>query len=177
MTLDQVTETEKEAVQELAGTLLRDWFHRTDDTSETTGEGRIMVGDPEAPFYTLEDAPEWVGRMVRRCHKVGEGDGLALPDDWRYEAIHATLCAIEDGDTPPWEPEAFAFSPYHDALIGYLQRGQGWARTSEVLENQARPLDGSDPLADTVRWARYREAEEVASVVWVNLLDQVNREA
>lgn len=178
MTLDQVTETEAEAVRELAGELLRKWFHRSDDTSEYTGSRRVMVGDPDAPIYALDDAPDWVGRMCRRAHRVGERDGdLALPDDWRYEAIHQALCAIEAGDTPPWEPEAFAFSDDYHALLGYLERHQGWGRTSEVIREESRPLGGSDALADAVRWARYREAEEVANVVWVALLDQVGPEA
>lgn len=45
--------------------------------------------DGESYVRRCDDAPEWVGDLVRAAHDF-------LPDDWRYASIWAALGAIED---------------------------------------------------------------------------------
>src|ERR1035441_3698383 len=105
------TETISEKVSALADLAYRAF---TQDTREPSGE----------KFYKLtEDAPEWVGELVKKVH------GERWADDWMYSETRSALGTISDAgeDADADEVQSYYTEPdtYYSQLTDWLANFRG----------------------------------------------------
>lgn len=106
---------------------------------------------------TKDGTPDWVTDLIREAH-----DGM-LPDDWRYDCIHAALEAIADGDE---EGNDFA-DAYVDVYTSDLHAWLASNNTrSSYVDDAITEMGRSDRGIDgDIATGQYMEACEVFASV------------
>lgn len=121
---------------------------------------------------TRDDAPEWVGDLVRAAH------GDMLPDDWRYQAIRDALGAIDDagadadlddlghefadGNVDTYTGERIAWLGSHASRAGYC-------------DEAADEFGGEDlGIVERIGLGQYAELREVYASVLESLRERAD---
>lgn len=127
--------------------------------------GRTTRPNGDAIVVCKDDAPGWVGAIIREAH----GDDL-LPDDWRYECIRDAFSWIADSDTDDLDDSHdFADSTtdvYNADLLRWV--GSGNSRGSYVDDAQ----EDFGPARDFyhgLQMGQYAERAEVYAAVLAGL--------
>jgi hypothetical protein len=146
-----------------------DWFERA------------TRPDGEDYTRTKDDAPEWVGELVRSAH------GEFLPNDWRYEVIAHALSNIHDNDLTAEDDAHDHASEFADECVdAYSGDRIAWlashgSRASYCEDAASEGL--FDPAEGPIAWlgaGQYMEASEVYALVvdaLVERLAEIDEEA
>src|SRR5690606_28493130 len=104
-----------------------------------------------------EEAPEWVGDLVRAAHD----NANILPDDWRYDRIYQALSYLADTDPDNWDAHEFADQAVDvntaDRLHWLGSHSRRAAYVDEAVDNMGWP--GS--IYDAIAYGQFYEAQEI----------------
>lgn len=112
----------------------------------------------------IDDAPEWVGDLVREAH------GDYMPDDWRYSTIREALEFIGESmdGVADLDDAACDFAGGHDVYTATLLAwvASDLQRTAYV---DAAIQEGARTLAEALMRGQYEERREVFGAVLMAL--------
>ena len=120
--------------------------------------------DSDVFYRTKDDTPEWVRDMINAAH------GDMMPDDWRYNMIHDTLSALDDGadggDPHEWvDANISVYDADHDAWYSSHADRRGW-----YVDEAAKEMGRADTVDGEMIAGEYYERLEVWGLV-VSALD------